>query len=314
MTSIIVVGSGHWGKNLVRSFAQLGVLAGVVEVNPQLRESVKSQYPKISVFDDYSEALKANVSAVVIATPAPTHYSLAMAALQAGKDVFVEKPVTLKAKEATALAHYADEQGRILMVGHLLLYQPAIEWMKAYLAAGKAGKIKHISTHRLNLGKIRTKENVWWSLAPHDISVILDLLDAPVLSNVQASGQTIVQPKIEDQVHVDLQFSSGQTAHIHCSWYWPYKDRKTVVIAERQILVYDEIAQSMTIHEKRFTADLAAVDLGIQSIAIASDEPLKLECEHFIDCIELRKKPISDGWNGVAVVDILEKVQGVLHD
>jgi predicted dehydrogenase len=142
----------------------------------------------------------------------------------------------------------------------------------------------------------------------------LDLLDAPVLSNVQASGQTIVQPKIEDQVHVDLQFSSGQTAHIHCSWYWPYKDRKTVVIAERQILVYDEIAQSMTIHEKRFTADLAAVDLGIQSIAIASDEPLKLECEHFIDCIELRKKPISDGWNGVAVVDILEKVQGVLHD
>jgi predicted dehydrogenase len=313
MTSIIVVGSGHWGKNLVRSFDQLGVLAGVVEINPQLRESVKSQYPEISIFDDYSEALKAEVSAVVIATPAPTHYTLAMAALQAGKDVFVEKPVTLKAKEATTLAHYADEQERILMVGHLLLYQPAIEWMKTYLAAGKAGKIQHISTHRLNLGKVRTAENVWWSLAPHDVSVILGLLDSPALTNVQASGQAILQPEIEDQVHVDLQFSSGQTAHIHCSWYWPYKDRKTVVIAEKQILVYDEIAQSVTIHEKSFSADLVAVDLGVQSIAIASDEPLKLECEHFIDCVALRKKPISDGWNGVAVVDILEKVQEVLH-
>jgi predicted dehydrogenase len=313
MTSIIVVGSGHWGKNLVRSFDQLGVLAGVVEVNPHLRESVKSQYPAIPVFEDYSEALKTDVSAVVIATPAPTHYALVMAALQAGKDVFVEKPVTLKAKEAAALAHYADEQGRILMVGHLLLYQPAIEWMKTYLAAGKAGKVKHISTHRLNLGKVRMEENVWWSLAPHDVSVILGLLDSPALTNVQASGQAILQPEIEDQVHVDLQFSSGQTAHIHCSWYWPYKDRKTVVIAEKQILVYDEIAQSVTIHEKRFAADLAAVDLGVQSIAIASDEPLKLECEHFIDCVALRKKPISDGWNGVAVVDILEKVQEVLH-
>jgi predicted dehydrogenase len=313
MTSMIVVGSGHWGKNLVRSFAQLGALAGVVEVNPQLRESVKSQYPEISIFDDYGEALKADVSAVVIATPAPTHFALAMAALQAGKDVFVEKPVTLKAKEATALAHYADEQGRILMVGHLLLYQPAIEWMRTYLAAGKAGKVQHISTHRLNLGKVRTEENVWWSLAPHDVSVILGLLDSPALTNVQASGQAILQPEIEDQVHVDLQFSSGQTAHIHCSWYWPYKDRKTVVIAEKQILVYDEIAQSVTIHEKSFAADLAAVDLGVQSIAIASDEPLKLECEHFIDCVALRKKPISDGWNGVAVVDILEKVQEVLH-
>jgi predicted dehydrogenase len=313
MTSIIVVGSGHWGKNLVRSFAQLGVLAGVVEVNTQLRESVKSQYPEISVFDDYNEALKTTVSAVVIATPAPTHYELAMAALQAGKDVFVEKPVTLKAKEAKALAHYADEQGRILMVGHLLLYQPAIEWIKTYLAAGKAGKVQHISTHRLNLGKVRREENVWWSLAPHDISVILGLLDSPTLTNVQACGQAILQPGIEDQVHVDLQFSSGQTAHIHCSWYWPYKDRKTVVIAEKQILVYDEITQSVTIHEKRFTTDLAVVDLGVQSIAIASEEPLKLECEHFIDCVAVRKRPISDGWNGVAVVDILEKAQEVFH-
>jgi predicted dehydrogenase len=313
MTSIIVVGSGHWGKNLVRSFDQLGALAGVVEVNPQLRESVKSQYPEISVFDDYSEALKTSASAVVIATPAPTHYSLAIAALRAGKDVFVEKPVTLKASEATELANYADEQERVLMVGHLLLYQPAIQWMKTYLAAGKAGKVLHVSTHRLNLGKVRMEENVWWSLAPHDISVILSLLDSPTLSEVQASGQAMLQRDIEDQVHVDLQFSSGQTAHIHCSWYWPYKDRKTVVIAEKQILVYDEIAQSMTIHEKSFDPDLAVCDRGVQSIAIASSEPLKLECEHFIDCVTLRRKPISDGWNGVAVVNILEKAQEVLH-
>jgi predicted dehydrogenase len=198
-------------------------------------------------------------------------------------------------------------------VGHLLLYQPAIQWMKTYLAAGKAGKVLHVSTHRLNLGKVRMEENVWWSLAPHDISVILSLLDSPTLSEVQASGQAMLQRDIEDQVHVDLQFSSGQTAHIHCSWYWPYKDRKTVVIAEKQILVYDEIAQSMTIHEKSFDPDWAVCDRGEQSIAIASDEPLTLECQHFLDCMALRKNPMSDGWNGVAVVDILEKVQEVLH-
>lgn len=313
MTSVIVVGSGHWGKNLVRNFHQLGALAGVVEVNAQLRDIVKAQYPEIPIFDDYEEALKTDVLAIVIATPAPIHYKLAIAALQAGKDVFVEKPVTLKSDEAIALANYADQHNRILMVGHLLLYQPAIQWMQSYLRSGKAGKVHHVSTHRLNLGKVRTEENVWWSLAPHDISVILSLLDSPTLKTVAATGQAMLQPEIEDQIHVDLQFQSGQTAHIHCSWYWPVKDRKTIVIAEKQMLVYDEIAQSVTVHEKSFAADFAAVHKGESVIEIAEAEPLTLECKHFLECLASREKPISDGWNGVAVVDILEKAQEVLR-
>ena len=313
MKKVIVVGSGHWGKNLVRNFYELNSLAGVVEISPTLRSQVKEQYPEIPLFTDYQEALATDVSAIVVATPAPTHYELALAALKAGKDVFVEKPMTLHESEAHELAAYADEHGRILMVGHLLLYQPAITWMRNYLRSGKAGKVQHVATHRLNLGKVRTTENVWWSLAPHDISIILDLLDNPTLYQVKAANYSRLQADIADEVHADLVFSSGQTAHLHCSWQWPLKQRGTVVITEKQMLVYDEIQQSVDVHEKLIDQQLNAVDKGSTSIHVASERPLKLECEHFLDCIESRQPPHSDGRNGVAVVKILEKVQEIIN-
>jgi predicted dehydrogenase len=314
MSRVIVVGAGNWGKNLVRNFAELGALAGVAETSDSIREAIAAQYPDVPLFNDFEQVLASNESAVALATPGPTHYKLALAALKAGKDVFIEKPMTLRTDEARELATYADQHDRILMVGHLLLYQPAIAWMRDYLASGKAGAVRHIATQRLKLGRVRAEENVWWSFAPHDVSVVLELLGRPELESVKAQGQAMVQPTIEDYVHVDLTFAEGQSAHIHCSWYWPTVERRTTVLCEQQILVYDEVAQTVTIHQKQIDgATLQHADGGMESVAIANEQPLRLECQHFLDCLKTRQRPRSDGWNGVAVVDILERAQGGLN-
>lgn len=309
MSQVIVVGAGNWGKNLVRNFYQLGALAGIAEVNPDLRKSISDAYPDVVTYTDFEDVLETDVPAVVLATPAPTHYQMALTALKAGKDVFVEKPMTLRTEEARALATYAEQHARILMVGHLLLYQPAIAWMRDYLASGQAGKVLHVATQRAKLGKVRTEENVWWSFAPHDISVVLDLLGNPQLQDVEARCHAMLQQSIEDNVHVDLRFEGGQTAHIHCSWYWPLLQRSTVVIAQKQMLVYDEVSQTVTVHDKGVDAKLNNRDQGSWIAEVAASEPLKIECEHFLNCVTTRARPRSDGWNGLAVVEILEKAQ-----
>jgi predicted dehydrogenase len=312
VSQVIVVGAGKWGQNLIRNFYELGALAGVAEVNSELRAGVCAQYPETNTYANYQDVVRSDAQAVVLATPAPTHYQLALAALEAGKDVFVEKPMTLRTQEALQLAEYADKHSRILMVGHLLLYQPAIGWMREYLASGKAGDVLHVATQRAKLGKVRREENVWWSFAPHDISVVLALLGNPSIKQVQAQGHAMLQTKIEDSIHVDLRFEGGQTAHIHCSWYWPLNQRNTVVIASEQMLVYDEISQTVTVHDKGVDADLNNRDEGSWCVEVAASEPLRIECEHFLDCLNTRQRPRSDGWNGVAVVEILEKVQEAL--
>ena len=314
MNQVIVVGGGNWGKNLIRNFYQLNALSGIVEVDRDKQIQYQTDYPIVNIYSDYQEALKTDISAIVIATPAPTHYQLAKAALEAGKDVFVEKPMTLKAEQAKSLAEYADKHGRILMVGHLLLYQPAITWMREHLDTGKAGEVLHVATTRAKLGRVRKEENVWWSFAPHDISVVLHLLSNPEVKKINAQGQAILQPGIEDNVHIDLTFQDDKTAHIHCSWYHPLMQRSTVVIAEKQMLVYDEVAQTVTVFDKSIDrTTLKNIDGGSSKIDIAASEPLKLECEHFLNCLETRTKPISDGWNGVAVVEILEQAQEKLN-
>jgi predicted dehydrogenase len=313
--TVIVVGAGNWGKNLVKTFHALGALAGVAEANPDLRQQVADQYPDIPLFEGYQQALAhSNTSALVLATPAPSHYSLARQALEAGKDVFVEKPLTLSATEARWLAEYADQRDRILMVGHLLLYQPAIAWLRDYLASGKVGSVRHISTQRLKLGRVRAEENVWWSFAPHDVSVVLELLGRPDLAAVKAQGQSMLQPGVEDYVHVDLTFANGQSAHLHCSWYWPTVERRTTILTEQAILVYDEVAQTVTIHRQAIDGTtLQHHDDGVEVVTVANAQPLTLECQHFLDCLHSHQRPRSDGWNGVAVVEILEQAQGVIH-
>ena len=313
MIQVVVVGAGQWGQNLVRNFHALDALAGVVEVNPDLRIKVEASYPGVTTYTRYQDALETDSSAIVLATPPRLHYEMAIAALKAGKDVFVEKPMTLYASEAKALAQYAEQHGQILMVGHLLLYQPAITWVRNYLDSGKAGKVLHIATQRAKLGRVRRTENVWWSFAPHDVSVILDLLGNPAIDQVQAQGHAMLQPEIEDNVHVNLKFLGGQTAHLHCSWYWPLLQRSTTVITEHQMLVYDEAAQQVTIYKKRVNDQLQNLDQGSRLVDVVAEEPLKIECEHFLHCLQTRKRPRSDGWNGVAVVEVLEQANKALH-
>ncbi|ABW28614.1 Gfo/Idh/MocA family protein [Acaryochloris marina] len=313
MKQVVVVGAGNWGKNLVKNFHELNALAGVAEMSSDLRQAVANSYPDLQVYADYRDVLNTDISAIVIATPAPTHYSLAKAALAAGKDVFIEKPMTLNTQDAIALAKYADQHDLILMVGHLLLYQPAIAWMRDYLSTGKAGKVLHVMAQRAKLGRVRAEENVWWSFAPHDVSVVLDLLGNPTLKSIQASGHAILQPDVEDNVHVDLVFENGQTAHIHASWYHPLLQRCTTILAEQQMLVYDEVTQQVTVYEKSIDTNLQNTDTGSWLANVATTQPLKLECEHFLECLKTRQQPRSNGWNGVAVVDILEKAQEAMR-
>jgi len=313
---VVVVGAGNWGRNLVKTFHSLDALGGIAESNPTLRQQISEQYPETPIFEDYFAALAQSTTlAVVLATPASTHYTFARAALEADRDVFIEKPMTLKGKESQWLAEYADQHNLILMVGHLLLYQPAITWMRDYLATGQAGKVLHIATQRLKLGRVRFEENVWWSFAPHDVSVVLELLGHPRLLGVKVQGQKMVQRGIEDYVHVDLTFENFQSAHIHCSWYWPTVERRTTVITDQQILVYDELSQSVTIYRQHINGKtLQHNDNGFEQVQIAQEHPLTLECQHFLDCLTTRQQPHSDGWNGVAVVNILEQVQNLLYD
>ena len=315
MQSVIVVGAGNWGKNLVSNFHALGALAGVVELSPQLRAGVIASYPDVPLYDDFQIALAETAAmAVVIATPAATHYSLAIQAMAAGKDVFVEKPMTLTLAESIALAEYADRHDRVLMVGHLLLYQPAIAWMRDYIAAGKLGDVHRVVAQRAKLGKVRAVENVWWSFSPHDVSVVLELLNRPKLIDVQATGCAILQPGIEDEVRVEMTFAGGKTAHIHASWLWPINQRGTIAIGSKGMLVYDEVAQTVTIHHKTVDGDLNHHDDGVEVVSVAAAQPLALECQHFLDCLSSRQKPRSDGWNGVAVVEVLERAQQVMSE
>ncbi len=313
MSQVIVVGSGKWGQNLVHHFYELGALAGVVEISANLQQDLSRSYPDVKIYSDYTDALETENSAIVIATPAPTHYSLALLALQAGKHVFIEKPMTLKKEEAVELAEYADSTNRILMVGHLLLYQPAIRWLKNHLAGGKARQVWHLSMERLKLGRVRQGENVWWSFAPHDISVMLELLGNPKVKLLKVGGHQMLQSGIEDDVRVYIEFETGQTAHLHCSWYWPYQKRETVVLAERQMLVYDEVDQKITVCDKGVDEQLQNRDEGSYCVDFPDSEPLRIECEHFLDCLIKGSRPHSDAWNGVAVVEILEMAMEALN-
>jgi len=303
--NVIVIGAGHWGKNLVRTFYELGALAGVAEASPALRTELSGKYPDIRLYDDHREALQADVQALVIATPAPTHYPIALEALQAGKDVFIEKPMTLSSAEAEHLVQLADERSRILMVGHLLLYQPAVEELKRLIDAGAIGELKSIHQERLKLGRVRSVENVLWSFGVHDLAVILRLAGrAP--EEIQVVGHRIIQNGIEDDVYLHLRFANDLTAHLHTSWLWPELRRRLTVIGTAGMIVFDEERQVLIHHRKGINPDLSNRDEGETIVFQSSEPPLTRECLHFLECVRDRRQPVSDGRNGLEVVRILE--------
>lgn len=306
MSKVAVIGAGHWGKNLVRTFNSLNVLAAVAEASPVLRDNIAESYPEIDLYDDYSPILESDIPAVAIATPAPTHFSIAKEALLAGKDVFVEKPITLSVKEAEELDTLAKANERILMVGHLLLYQPAIQWMKKYIESGELGKLHSLHQKRLKLGRVRSVEDVLWSFGVHDIAVLLFLVGYPP-EKVIVNGHRILQENIEDDVYLHMKFSGDIQAHLHTSWLWPIQERSLVVVGSKGMMIYDETEQTVTLHRKGINTDLSNRDEGQEVVFKGNSEPLRLECTHFLECIENRKSPISDGKNGIDVVRVLEE-------
>ncbi|NLY90220.1 MAG: Gfo/Idh/MocA family oxidoreductase [Firmicutes bacterium] len=306
-----VIGAGHWGKNLIKTLDKLGALAAIAEPIEATRAKFLEIYPQVTFYDTYETMLTTEVEAVAIATPAYTHYQIAKAALLAGKDVFLEKPMTLGSREAEDLVRLAEERDRILMVGHLLLYQSALNWVKNYLSDGLLGKIFSLHQERMDLGRAQAVENVLWSLGVHDLAVLLYLIgEKPI--ELTICGQRALQPGVEDDVYLHLLFPEGIRAHLHNSWLWPEKRRRLTIIGSKGMLVYDELQQTVVLHDKGINGDLTNRDNGEKLVFKGDGEPLTRELEHFLACVETRKKPISDGRNGLEVIRILEQASELL--
>lgn len=317
--NIAVVGCGYWGKNLVRNFYELNSLHTICDIDENKLVSFQEQYPDITTTSNFSQLLEnPEIKAVVIATPSITHYSLAKEALLLNKDVFVEKPLAQNYGEGEELVSLAQEKSKILMVGHILEYHPALIKLKELIESGELGNIKYIYSNRLNLGKFRTEENILWSFAPHDISIILNLLEEmPV--EVSAHGGNYIEPNIADVTVTAMTFPSGVKAHLFVSWLHPYKEQKLVVIGGRKMVMFDNVntqGRLFLYNHKIDWIDRIPVPHpeDAQSLEVEEKEPLRLEFEHFIDCIISRKQPKTDGNNGLRVLKILEACQESLKE
>jgi len=304
-----VVGCGYWGKNLVRNFHEIGSLKVICDVDPMRLEPLSRKYG-VPACSSYEEMIsRPDLDGIVIAAPAAQHYELAKKALQANKDVFVEKPLALRVEEAEELTAFAEKKGQILMVGHLLQYHPAIRKLKLLIREGVLGRVQYIYSSRLNFGKLRTEENILWSFAPHDISAILYLLDEEPTS-VAAHGGNYLNPQIADVTLSSCRFASGVTAHIFVSWLHPFKEQKLVIVGDRQMAVFDDTQPERKLLLYPHQVDwidrvpIARCSEG-KVVTLNNDEPLRLECMHFLECISNRRAPDTDGNNGVRVLRIL---------
>lgn len=322
MTQVAVVGVGGWGKNLARNYYQIPdcTLKYICDLDRKKLDVFRLQLPGTNLTTSFADLLgDPNLQAIVVATPAPSHYSLCKAALQAGKDVYVEKPFVLAVEEAEDLIELAEARGRILMVGHLLEYHPVMTKLRQMIVSGELGQIYYIYNQRVNLGVVRGDENALWSFAPHDISSILYLLGKEP-SDVTARGQCYLQRGIEDVVFVTLNFNGTSMAHIHVSWLDPHKIRKVTVVGSKKMAVFDdsESTEKLRVYDKcaehnsEYNSFAEYVTLRFGDITIPHvkvEEPLRLECQHFLECIRDRKQPLSDGRDGLRVVKVLDAAQ-----
>ncbi len=315
---IAVVGAGYWGANLVRVFHQLGVLHRVCDFSANRLQQLAEQYPGVQMDDNFEAVLDdPSVDGVVIATPAETHYTLARRALLAGKDTYVEKPLALRCEEAERLALVAENQGQILMVGHLLEFHPAVTRLKQLIEQGELGRLEYVYSNRLNMGKVRREENALWSFAPHDISVILLLLGQMPIQ-VAATGGTYLQPNIADVTVSTMLFDRGVRAHLFVSWLHPYKEQKLVVVGEHRMAVFDDVrkTEKLQIYDKKIdlvNGQYVVEKPAARTIDFPADEPLLLECQHFLDCIRTREPAKTDGRDGWRVLKVLEASQRSLN-
>jgi predicted dehydrogenase len=322
MTGLGLVGAGKWGGNWLRTLAGMPEvdLRWCCDLNEGLLAKVRQAHPDIStttVFDDLIR--DPATQGIVIASIAPTHFPLAKKALEAGKHVLVEKPMTLTTADATALNRVADRAGRVLMVGHLMEYHSAIPAIRRLIQSGEIGEVRRIESRRTNHGTLRTDENVWWSFAPHDISIAVRLMgDWP--EAVQCEGQCIVQPRVADVVGGTLRFPGNRVARIDVSWHDPAKVRELKVYGTKKWVVFDDSLpwdEKVLVHDRGFDVNSAAPPAqrialrqgGVQALSLEQTEPLVAEARHFVDCIRMGTRPLSDGIAGAAVVSVLEHGQ-----
>ena len=306
----VVVGGGHWGKNLIRNFYELGALKGVCEANPELHEKFTTQYD-VEGFSDIKEVLDNNaVRNVVIATPAETHYNLVRQSLEHGKNVYVEKPMALKFSAGNHLIQLAQKYDIKLFVGHLLEYHPAIIKLNKMIGEGELGKVQYLYSNRLNLGKFRNEENILWSFAPHDISVILKFLNQMPLE-VSCYGGAYLQPNIADTTITNMVFEDGVRAHIFVSWLHPFKEQKLVVVGSDKMAVFNDVKSEnklMLYDQGADWVDNRPVPRKTEGepVAFEEKEPLKEECRAFLEDVKYNRQPITDGYNGLRVLNVLQ--------
>lgn len=307
--NIAVVGCGHWGKNLVRNFYELGVLASICDPSVEIVEKYSKQYRVIN--NSFIEIINdPNIKGVVLAVPAKYHAAMAIDAMKQGKHVFVEKPLAMNEAEATSMIKTAEENKVQLMVGHLLQYHPVFQKVKEMVLDGEIGKIDYIYSNRLSFGKVRTEEDVIWSFAPHDISMILSLADQEP-EFITAHSTAILQDNIADTATIHMTFKSSLKSHISVSWLHPYKEQKLVVIGKKAILVFDDTKlwnEKLCIQRYQAEINQGLPNLNkddLEFIKVIEDEPLKNECQHFKDVVENNKKPLTDEHEGLKVLKVL---------
>ena len=311
---VAVVGAGYWGVNHVRNFYELGCLGMVCDTSRPSLQRIAEKFPDVQFEEDFKSALvNDNIRGVVIATPAETHYQMARRALEAGKDVLVEKPLTLDVAEGEQLLTLARNRGGVVMVGHLLEYHPAVLRLRELIESGEIGDLQYIYSNRLNLGKVRREENILWSFAPHDIAIILRLVgEWP--DRVAAAGGSYLQPSIADVTVTNIEFPNGVRAHIFVSWLHPYKEQRLVVVGSKRMAVFDDVRKSdkLVVYDQGVDfvngEPIARKNEGITEPLDAA-EPLRRQCVEFLECIRTRRTPLTDGESGLRVLRVLDAAE-----
>jgi len=313
---IAVFGAGAWGRNIVRTLAELGHLAAVCDPSADCLEAARKlvgdKAKDVRWTSRAEEILNdRQINGVMVATPAETHYEVGKKVLAAGKDLFVEKPLTVDLKEGEKLVKAAEAAGKILMVGHLLEYHPAILKLHELIRSGELGEIRYVMSHRLNLGKIRTRENALWSFAPHDISVILRIA-GKMPFEVISTGGAYVSPNIPDITLMQMLFDNGVRAHIYVSWLHPFKEQKLVVVGSKKMASFCDITKELMLYDQRVEwkeGQPVPIKGEGQKVEFSQAEPLAEECRHFVECISTRKTPRTDGRKGLEVLSLLHAAQ-----
>jgi predicted dehydrogenase len=323
---LAVVGVGGWGRNLARNYYEIpeANLRYVCDADQSKLDRISRQLPGVKLTRDIDVLLRdPDLEAIIVATPAPLHYQHCKVILEAGKDVFVEKPFVLEIAHAEELIRIAAARQRILMVGHLLEYHPVVTRLKQLIESGELGTLLYVYSQRVNLGTVRKDENALWNFAPHDISVIMFLLGmAP--TDVSARGQCCLQPGVEDVVFMNMNFGGRSMAHVHVSWLDPHKIRKLTLVGSRKMAIFDDIEanEKLRIYDKgaqintEYTSFAEYIGLRFGDITtpyIKVSEPLQIECRHFLECVRSRKQPLSDGEDGLRVIKVLDAAQRSLR-